>query len=211
MDRFKKNKSLSFSLLTGFLALMFVTCSKTSDVEVKNVTLNQPTLTITVDAGFQLVTTITPSDASNKNVTWKSDNPAVATVSSGGYVEGVSVGGCIVTVTTDNGKTANCIVTVLPAVGKTRAQVRAAFEAQGYTTEVSQDIASMGMPAFTFEKGDGATKEQMVAIFFTSEEVAAVAKPQYDEIAMGFGYVCKQDGRILYYGTAAAMQLFEEI
>ena len=207
MDRFKKIKLLIFRLLTGLLALAFVACSK-NDVAVKNVTLNQPILTIMVDAGFQLVPTISPDNASNKNVTWKSDNPAIATVSSSGYVEGVSVGNCKITVTTDDGgKTANCTVTVIPAVGKTRAQVQAAFEAQGYTTTKSQDIASMGMPAYTFEKGN----EQMVAIFFTDEAVATIAKSQYDDIATGLHYVCKQDGRILYYGTTSAMQLFEGI
>jgi hypothetical protein len=208
MNVFKKIKLLNFWLL---VVVLVTACTKT-DVGVADVKLDKTTQTIMADAGFLLIPVIKPDDASNKNVTWTSNNPAVAIVSPGGYVEGVSVGSCIITVTTvDGGKTSNCTVTVTPTVGKTRAQVKAAFEAQSYTTTISQDIASLWMPAYTFEKGGGATLQQMVAIFFTSEAIAAAAKNQYDEIATGLGYTCKQDGRILYYGTASAMQLFEEI
>ena len=67
---------------------------------------------------------------------------------------------------------------VIPATGKTRAEVRTTLEAQGYSTTVTQDIASMGMPAYTFEKGD----ERLVAIFFTNETVVAIAKTQYEKL-----------------------------
>ena len=207
MNVFKKIKVSNFRLLAVVIAVAFTACSK-DDVSVEDVKLDKTIQTIMVDAGFQLNPTITPGDAKNKDVTWKSSHPAIATVSSNGYVEGVSEGTCIITVTTnDGGKIANCNVTVIPAAGKTRAQVRAAFEAQGYTTEESQDGASLFMPAYTFEKGD----EQMVAIFFTDEATAAIAKTQYDGIAQQNGLTCKQDGRILYYGTPAAVQIFEEI
>lgn len=207
MNVLKKCNVSNFRLLVAAIALVFASCGK-NEIKVENVKLNQTIETIMVDAGFQLTATITPGDAKNKGVTWESSNPEIATVSSNGYVEGVSVGNCIITVTTNDGrKTAHCNVTIIPAAGKTRAQVQAAFEAQGYTTTISQDVASMFMPAYTFEKGD----EQMVAIFFTSADVAAVAKTQYDNIASDLGYTCKQDGRILYYGTTAAVQIFEGI
>lgn len=70
-------------------------------------------LELTVDEGAQLSASINPSDATNKNVTWKSDNDAIATVTSDGYVVAKSAGETTVTVTTvDENKTAECKVIV---------------------------------------------------------------------------------------------------
>jgi Bacterial surface proteins containing Ig-like domains len=65
-----------------------------------------------------LFAAITPSNATNQNVTWNSSNTAVASVSAGGVVTGVSAGTAIITVTTvDGGKTAQCTVTVTSGGG----------------------------------------------------------------------------------------------
>lgn len=70
-------------------------------------------LELTVNEGSQLSASINPSDATNKNVTWKSDNDAIATVTSEGYVVAKSAGETTVTVTTvDGNKTAQCKVIV---------------------------------------------------------------------------------------------------
>ena len=56
---------------------------------------------------------ITPEDATNKKVTWASDNEAVAKVDESGKVTSISEGTAKITVTTeDGGKTATCTVTV---------------------------------------------------------------------------------------------------
>lgn len=55
---------------------------------------------------------MSPSNASNKGVTWSSDDESVATVSDG-VITSVSAGTANITVTTvDGGKTATCEVTV---------------------------------------------------------------------------------------------------
>lgn len=51
----------------------------------------------------QLTATLSPSNATNKNVSWASDNPTVATVSSTGFVTALASGTAIVTVTTEDG------------------------------------------------------------------------------------------------------------
>ncbi|WP_395019464.1 Ig-like domain-containing protein, partial [Robinsoniella peoriensis] len=57
--------------------------------------------------------TISPANASNKTLTWKSSNPSVATVDQNGKVTAVSNGTANITVTTQDGnKTATCKVTV---------------------------------------------------------------------------------------------------
>ena len=92
------------------------TCAVTVNIPVKatGVTLNQTSLTLT-SAGqtATLQATVSPSNASNKNVTWSSSNPSVASVSNG-VVTAVANGTATITVTTADGsnKTATCAVTV---------------------------------------------------------------------------------------------------
>ena len=63
-----------------------------------------------------LVATVAPVTATNKNVTWSSSAPAVATVANG-VVTPLTAGTTTITVTTvDGGKTDTCAVTVNPAV-----------------------------------------------------------------------------------------------
>ena len=63
-----------------------------------------------------LTATITPENATNQKVTWKSSNEAVATVDAAGKVTAVKAGEATITVTTDDGgKTATCKVTVKAA------------------------------------------------------------------------------------------------
>jgi RHS repeat-associated protein len=65
------------------------------------------------DAAFTLTPTISPANASYRNVTWSSNNTAVATVSAKGVVTPVARGRCTITVTTEDGsKTAKCHVTL---------------------------------------------------------------------------------------------------
>lgn len=92
------------------------TCTVTvnaNTVSVTGVSLNKSSTSITVDATETLTATVTPSNATNKSVTWTSSNTDVATVSSGGVVTGVSAGSATITVTTTDGNyTANCTTTI---------------------------------------------------------------------------------------------------
>ena len=83
-------------------------------VAVTGVSL-QETAEIQVGDSLKLTPTFEPAEPSNKNVTWKSSNPSVATVSSTGLVTAVSLGNATITVTTeDGGFTASCNVKVVP-------------------------------------------------------------------------------------------------
>lgn len=82
-------------------------------IPVTSVSLDKSTLTLTEEETYQLTATIDPADATNQNVSWTSDDTAVATVSSEGLVTAVQAGTATITVTTeDGGKTATCRVTV---------------------------------------------------------------------------------------------------
>lgn len=82
-------------------------------VPVNGVSLNKSETTLTVGGTAQLTATVTPTNATNQNVTWESSNPSVATVDESGKVTAVAPGEATITVTTEDGsKTANCAVTV---------------------------------------------------------------------------------------------------
>ena len=82
-------------------------------VSVTSVTLNKTSTSIQVGGTETLTATVSPKDAANKKVTWKSSNAAIASVDANGKVTGVKAGEATITVTTeDGGKTATCKVTV---------------------------------------------------------------------------------------------------
>lgn len=89
-----------------------ITASKAPEVvAVTGVKLDQPTLTLNAGKSAQLTATVSPSNATNKSVTWSSNNSNVSV--SGGKVTAKTAGSAIVTVTTaDGGYTAQCNVTV---------------------------------------------------------------------------------------------------
>ena len=85
-------------------------------VSVTGVTLDKATATLDINQTLTLVATVAPENATNKAVTWASDNTGVATVDNSGKVTAVAAGTANITVTTaDGGKTATCAVTVNPA------------------------------------------------------------------------------------------------
>jgi uncharacterized protein YjdB len=84
-----------------------------TNVAVTGVTVSPTSATFNVGATQQLAATISPSNATNKTVSWSSSNAAVASVSASGLVTGVAVGNAVITVTTQDGnKTAASTVTV---------------------------------------------------------------------------------------------------
>ena len=80
------------------------------------VTLYRTELSLFVDASETLTANVAPEDASDRNVTWKSDNESIAKVEDG-TVTAVAPGEATITVTTSDGnRTATCTVTVTRAV-----------------------------------------------------------------------------------------------
>lgn len=99
----------------GKTATMQITVN--GPVSVTGVTINQATVTIATGMTQQLTATIAPANATQKNVTWTSNNEAVATVSANGLVTAISSGSATITVTTTDGnKTATSVITVVAPV-----------------------------------------------------------------------------------------------
>lgn len=71
------------------------------------------TASVKVGKTITLIAEVAPADATNKNVSWESDNTSVATVDENGVVTGVAEGTAHITVTTEDGSfTATATITV---------------------------------------------------------------------------------------------------
>jgi uncharacterized protein YjdB/peptidoglycan/xylan/chitin deacetylase (PgdA/CDA1 family) len=88
-------------------------------VHPASITLNKTTDTLEIGGTDNLTATVLPVNAANKNVTWSSSAPSVASVSSTGLVTGLAAGTAAITAATVDGNLkASCQVTVTsPAAG----------------------------------------------------------------------------------------------
>ena len=91
----------------------FITITVTTKtIHITGISLTPSSLTLKVGQSQELMVEITPSNATEKTVTWSSSNDEVASVENG-IVKGLSPGSVTVTATTVDGKkTAECVVTV---------------------------------------------------------------------------------------------------
>lgn len=86
-------------------------CDITVTQPVYGITLNAEQADVIVGDSLNLVATIDPENASNKNISWTSDNPEVADVDEKGNVTALSVGEAVITATTEDGNyTAQCVI-----------------------------------------------------------------------------------------------------
>ncbi|MDA3891647.1 MAG: carbohydrate-binding protein [Salinivirgaceae bacterium] len=82
-------------------------------VPVIGIGLNTNETEVTKYGTTQLVASIEPANASNKDIIWTSSNEAIAKVNTSGVVTGIANGTATITATTSDGnKTASCTVTV---------------------------------------------------------------------------------------------------
>ena len=82
-------------------------------VKVRAISVDPDVMLLTVNDTETIAVTVSPSNASNKKVTWSSSDPSVATVDANGVVTGISGGYATITVrTADGGFTATRDVVV---------------------------------------------------------------------------------------------------
>ncbi|MBP3268038.1 MAG: Ig-like domain-containing protein, partial [Ruminococcus sp.] len=154
-------------------------------VSVTGVTLDKTTLSLVEGGSETLTATVAPDDATNKNVTWSSDNTDVATVADG-VVTAVAPGTATITVTTVDGSlTASCDVTVtdgeVPPTTHT-------WGAPGYTWSsdmrtVTASITCEDDPSLskteTVSTTSSVTKQPTYESYGETTYVAAFADPQF--------------------------------
>ena len=84
-----------------------------SNIPVTGISLNTSSTSVTVGSTVTLTATVTPSNATNKTITWSTNNSSVATVSNG-VVTGKSAGTATITATAGS-YSATCTVSVANA------------------------------------------------------------------------------------------------
>ncbi len=100
-------------IFTCFMALaVFHACaSKEQVIQVTAVSINQPSAQMIIGETLKLTATVSPSDASEKNISWSSSQKSVASVSEEGLVTALEEGTTTITAAS-GGKSGSCVVTV---------------------------------------------------------------------------------------------------
>ncbi|MBR5699673.1 MAG: Ig domain-containing protein [Bacteroidales bacterium] len=109
-----------------------------SGIAVTGVSISPANPTVGVGKKLALTAVLSPANATNHNVTWGSEDPLVATVSSTGVVTGVAKGTAKITVETEDGhKTASVNVKVINPVTSFTITSPSAADHDVYTPEGS--------------------------------------------------------------------------
>lgn len=153
------------------------TCDVTVEakaIQVTGVALNKTSLTLLEGKSETLTPTLSPEDATNKKMTWRSDNTDIATVDSNGKITAVKAGTANIIVTTDDGnKSATCKVTVeainVPTVEMTNFSISGKFQGDGIIN-VNARISSDGGSAI-IERGVEYEETYKGTIHFTQKAV----------------------------------------
>ena len=115
-DEVSADGNYTITYVNGTLTIEAAVIPEPPVIHVTGVSLDQNVLHLTVGGTAQLVASVAPGNAGNRNVTWSSSDPAVAAVS-GGAVTALRPGSAVITVTTvDGGYAASCAVTVTAPV-----------------------------------------------------------------------------------------------
>ncbi len=134
---------------------------------VRKLTLNKTKATLNPADTLTLKATVTPSNATNKAVTWKSSNTKVATVSSSGKVTAKAAGTATITCTAKDGsgKSATCKITVRKYTNTE------AFVARIYTKALGRNPEAAGLKYWTGEiNARRRTPVQVAEEFFFAPE-----------------------------------------
>ena len=80
-------------------------------IEVENLSLDENQVNLGLGQSYILMETISPNDATNKEITWSSSDGSIISVDNG-IIKANSVGQAVVSITSNNGKKASCTFNV---------------------------------------------------------------------------------------------------
>ncbi len=191
---------------------------------VSGVSLNLDTLTLVNGGKGTLTASVTPADATNRNVSWSSSNTRIATVA-GGAVTAAGPGKAVITVTTqDGGYHDTCTVTVTPrqytvAAGANSASFGTVSGSGVYDEGVQAKLRATPKDGYRFVRWikDGTEASTKIEYVFTvagnvsfTAEFAAIGIPasisaaaeDYDSITVKWGPVSFAAGYEVWRSTA---------
>ena len=157
-------------IILAFLLGIVTSCEK--DVKVTGIELDKVVADVMVGSTLNLSVIFEPTDATNKNITWESNNTSVATVDNG-VVTGVTLGTATITAISQDNMTieAVCEITVLPSNGQqitvsgdittdTRWYANARYFLSGFV--FVKNNATLTIEAGTIIKGVSGTKGALI-------------------------------------------------
>ena len=138
-------------------------------IDVESVVLDAENAEIEIGGALQLSATVFPENATDKTVTWGSDNEAVATVSASGLVAGISAGEATITAKAGE-KSAACKVTVNPdaedIIKTALMQIYDAMDGPNWTITGKWDLSK---PLSTWEGVVWKPKTNDLSLYFNGE------------------------------------------
>lgn len=139
-------------------------------VNVSKVTLNTYSLALQVGESYKLISTVTPSNSTDKTVKYTSRNKNIATVSSNGYITAKKPGKTRIVANCD-GKTASCTVTVNPIPVKSLTLDKSSLTLE---IEKSQTLKATITPSnATYSKITYSTSNSSIASVNSSGKIVA--------------------------------------
>lgn len=148
-----------------------------ANVPVTGVELNKTTLDMVAGTEETLTATISPANATNKEIIWKSNNESVATVDANGKITAVNAGTATITATVGD-KSATCTVNItLPAgdvsVQKVELNKNGTLLPVGGTAELSANV----LPVYAVDKTvTWSSSNPAVATVDANGKVTAIAE-----------------------------------
>lgn len=100
-----KSSSSKSSSTSSSSSKKATTTTAPTTIDVTKIQINENIQSLEIGQNKTLTVTITPNNATNKGVTWKSDSESIATINSLGKVTAKKVGTVNITATSSNGKT----------------------------------------------------------------------------------------------------------
>lgn len=144
-------------------------------IAVTSVTLDKTSLTLEVGESYTLTATVSPSNATDKRITWLSTNSSVAFVS-GGKVTAKSEGATTITAMAHNGETASCSVTVNEPAPEVVEVVSVSLDKTSLTLKIgeSETLTAIVLPSNATDKSVTWTSSDQSVATVVNGKITAV-------------------------------------
>lgn len=174
-------------------------CKVSVEREIKSLKLNKSKANLKAGQTLTLKATVSPSNATNKKITWTSSNKKVATVSSKGVIKAVGGGKATIYAKTANGIKKKCVVTVSQNVTSVKLNKTALSLYTGTTAKLSATV----LPSGASDKGvKWASSKSSVATVVNGKITALKAgKAVISVVTNDGGYIAKCTVTVLQHVT----------